>query len=47
MLGYFEWMSDNNDRLTRDRLKMILRHTMQDQDEVIVTIYGKNTLPTS
>ena len=33
--GYFNWMSDSNNQLTRDRLNVILRHAMNDQDEVL------------
>ena len=33
--GYFNWMSESNNQLTRDRLNIILRHAMNDQDEVL------------
>ena len=36
--GYFDWMSDNNDQITGDRLKTILRHATDDQDEVVTLL---------
>ena len=36
--GYFDWMSNNDDRITRDRLKTIVRHATNDQDEVVTLL---------
>ena len=35
-IGYFDWMSDDDDQLTHDRLKMIIHHATHDPDEVLI-----------
>lgn len=37
--GYFDWMSDDNDQLTSDRLNLILRHMhgASDQDDEVMS----------
>ena len=36
LTGYFDWMSNDDNQVTRDRLKIIVRHATHDQDEVIL-----------
>ena len=38
LTGYFDWMSNDDDQVTRDRLKIIVRHATHDQDEVTLLL---------
>ena len=35
-IGYFDWMSNDDKRLTKDRLKTIICHATREQDEVLL-----------
>ena len=36
--GYFDWINNDNDQITRDRLKTIIHHATNDQDEVVTLL---------